>query len=186
MTNLQLKKGDMIIAPPTMLDLRFRKTAILITYNDLDGSLGLCLNRPTNHSLSRVVRELSLAREINFPLYWGGPVNPGTVWLLHSTEWQMDNTITVNDGWSITSNEQMFHAIADGDLPRYFRFFLGFASWNSDQLESELRGEPPWTQQSSWLILEQPDAETLIEMDTENIWDHCLDLSGRQAVNNWL
>jgi putative transcriptional regulator len=182
----RLRSGDILVAPPAMRDHRFRQTALLLTYHDLDGSLAICLNRPTTHSLDKISEEVGLDQQLNFPLYWGGPVNPGTVWMLHSTEWQIDNTVEVNQQWSLTSNEQMFWAAQEGDLPRYFRFFHGFCSWTSQQLDHELEGRPPWTHQSSWLTVEQPDAETLLEIPLEHVWQHCLTVSSQQAVSSWL
>lgn len=181
-----LEQGDIIVAPPTMSDLRFRRSSILITYHDADGSLGLCLNKPTSYKLDKISREIGLDVELNFPLYWGGPVSQGTIWMLHSTEWALENTLNINEGWSLTSNEQMFRAAADGDIPRYFRFFHGFCSWQSEQLDCELKGDPPWNHQSSWLIVDQPDAETLLETPVEELWKNCLEISGQQAVESWL
>lgn len=186
MTTKTLSGGDVITAPPTMQDLRFRRTSLLITYHDLDGSLALCLNRPTNHTLEKISSEIGLTQPLKFPLYWGGPVSQGTIWMLHSPDWGLENTVTVNDVWSLTSNEQMFWAAQNGDLPRYFRFFHGFCSWQAEQLDKELRGVPPWSHKSSWLIVDQPDAETMLEMPVEELWQHCLNLSGQQAVDSWL
>ena len=183
---VSLAQGDIIVAPPAMRDSRFRGSAILITYHDLDGSLGLCLNKPTSYTLDKITEEVGLDRPLNFPMYWGGPVNPGTIWMLHSPEWRLANTIDVNEGWSLTSNEQMFWAAQEADLPRYFRFFHGFCSWTSQQLDSELQGIEPWSHNSSWLTVEQPDAETLIEMPVEHLWQHCLTVSSHQAVSSWL
>lgn len=186
MNSVSIRAGDVIAAPPAMRDPRFRSTAILITYHDLDGSLGICLNKPTSYTLDKITEEVGLDRPLNFPIYWGGPVNPTTVWMLHSPEWRLENTIEVNDGWSVTSNEQMFWAAEEGDLPRYFRFFYGFCSWSSQQLINELQGQAPWTHQSSWLTVEQPEAEVLIEMPVEHVWQHCLTVSSQQAVSSWL
>ena len=186
MTVNSLAQGDVIVAPPTMRDPRFRRSALLITYHDLDGSLGLCVNQPTSHTLDKISSEVGLDVKLNFPLYWGGPVSPGTIWMLHSPEWQLGNTISINDQWNLTSNEQMFWSIQEGDMPQYFRFFHGFCSWSSQQLEHELKGDPPWTHNSSWLTVEQPDAETLLEMPLEEVWQHCVNLSGQQAVRSWL
>ena len=186
MTTKTLSGGDVITAPPTMQDLRFRRSSLLITYHDQDGSLALCLNKPTQHTLEKISSEVGLENPLKFPLYWGGPVSPGTVWMLHSSEWGLENTVLVNDSWSLTSNEQMFWTAQNGDLPRYFRFFHGFCSWQSEQLDRELRGDPPWNHKSSWLTVDQPDAETLLEMPVEELWQHCLNLSGQQAVDSWL
>lgn len=186
MTTKFLSGGDIITAPPTMQDLRFRKTSLLITYHDLDGSLAICLNKPTRNTLEKISKEIGLETPLNFPLYWGGPVSPGTIWMLHSPEWAIANTISVNDSWSLTSNEQMFWSAQEADLPRYFRFFHGFCSWQAEQLDNELKGKHPWDHKSSWLVVDQPDAETILETPVEDVWDYCVNLSSQQAVDSWL
>ena len=71
-------------------------------------------------------------------------------------------------------------------MPQYIPVIQVFSSWSSQQLEHELKGDPPWTHNSSWLTVEQPDAETLLEMPLEEVWQHCVNLSGQQAVRSWL
>lgn len=186
MTTKTLSAGDVIVAPPTMQDLRFRRSSLLLTYYDLDGALAICLNKPTSHTLEKISLEVGLDRPLNFPMYWGGPVNPGTIWMLHSTEWSIANTLNINNDWSLTSNEKMFWCAHEGDLPRYFRFFHGFCSWQPEQLDRELQGVPPWSHKSSWLTLDQPNAEMLLETPVDEIWQQCIELSGQQAVSNWL
>lgn len=180
------QKGDIIIAPPAMADLRFRKTAILITHHDEDGSIGLCINRPTRHNLQGVCQELDPSMNLNFPLYWGGPINPNSIWMLHDSLWTCANTVMLNDQWAVSSNERMFHEINEGNVPSFFRFFHGMASWQPSQLDCELNGEDPYTSASSWLLLEQPQSEELIEMPIENVWEYCLTLCSQQAVSSWL
>jgi len=185
---MHLELGDLLIAPPKMPDLRFKKSVIMLTQQHQGGWAGLTINKPTPHTLLDLAREvdLNLPGRMNFPLYWGGPVNTTTVWMLHSSEWSMMETIEINEHWSMTSDEKMFACVADGDYPRHFRFMFGLCAWAPEQLEAELRGSPPWHHSSSWLIARGPSPDWLFEQDPADLWSNSTELCGHQAVNAWL
>ena len=153
----RIEKGDLLIAPPNMSDSRFDKTVLLVTQSTNRGSLALCVNRPTSHSINSVLKEINIELAQDFNLYWGGPVGINTVWMLHHSDWKMDSTHRINADWSVTSNVGMFHHLADNDYPERFRIFFGQCSWGPGQLEGELLGDPPWRSQQSWLTLKTPD-----------------------------
>ena len=178
--------GSFLIAPPSMSDTRFSKTALLITHKNLSGTFALCLNKPTNHDISQIAIELGIPNSLQFPLFWGGPVNSGSIWMLHSPEWQCEYTMPVNENWSVTSNEAMFHYISDGDVPNYFRIAYGFCSWAPGQIDMELSGMPPFNKRSSWLVANNIKPEDIFEQHVNEVWDNCVAMSGQQAVDNWL
>lgn len=181
------KTSDLLIAPPQMPDLRFRKTVLMLTHeNAPTGPIALCLNKPTPHTLQEVIKDLDIDLNVNFPMYWGGPVAPGTIWMLHSMDWQINGTMSVGDGWGLTSSLEMFHCLADADTPRHFRLFFGFCSWAHGQLQAELKGSPPWSKQNSWLIAKNPGVEWLFDQPDELLWEHATEQSARQAVNSWI
>lgn len=178
--------GNILIAPPGMVDERFNHTVLLLTHNVAGGSFALCLNKLTPYTISDISKELKLDRELKFPLYWGGPVQQSSIWMLHSSDWHSKDTNVINDEWSVTSSEEMFYHIADGDTPNYFRFVHGFCSWGPGQLKSEIAGNPPWTPKSSWLVAENPGVEWLLECPENDLWQHATDLATHQAVDSWL
>lgn len=180
--------GDLLIAPPTIPDLRFRNTVLLMTHNDKSGSLALCLNKPTDYSVKDVFDKLSMEYEmnLNFPLYWGGPISPTTVWMLHDKEWSMEGTIEINNEWAMTSSMRMFTHLADGDFPKHFRLVYGFCSWEPEQLKAELSGRPPWSTRHSWLVAKNPGPAWLMEAPVDELWRLTTELSGHQAVDDWL
>lgn len=184
------RPGDLLISPANMVDPRFTKTVLLLTHNDDDGSFAFCLNRPSGYSIKDLLSEnedlSDLEINFNFPVYWGGPVNPQTLWLLHDTEWNMPKTIQVNRNWSMTSHVSMFHHIADGDIPKRFRIMFGYSGWGPNQLEAELEGHYPWKKQHSWLIAKNPDPEWLFDRPEDELWSQSIELSASQAVNEWL
>ena len=178
--------SDLLIAPPTIPDRRFNKSVIMLTHSLHGSTFGICVNRPTTHTLQDVLLETGIEANINFPIYWGGPMNPGTVWMLHSSEWSIQPTININEAWSMTSNIAMFHHLADGDYPQHFRIMFGFCSWARDQLRAELKGMPPWTHNHSWLVAENPGPEWLFEQPVDDLWREATELCSHQAIDSWL
>ena len=179
-------QGGLLIAPPGLPDPRFKKTVMLITRNNKAGSLALCVNRITQYTVKDVLADTGLNLDLNIPLYWGGPVDVTSIWMLHSSEWQLDSTMHINDDWSITSNISMFHHISDLDTPKYFRLMFGQASWAPGQLTAELRGMPPWNPNHSWLLADEITPEWLFEQPEDSLWVNCTEMSGLQAVSHWL
>jgi len=177
--------GSILIAPPTITDSRFAKTVLLVTHNNSSGTFALCLNRPTKHTMEALSRDLELDKELPFQIHWGGPVNNGSIWMVHDKEWEIDNTLYVDEKWRVTSNESMFHHLADGDAPRQFRMLAGFASWMPEQLNMELKGIAPFTKTNSWLFVNKVDPEWVFNTPIDELWDDAIALAGSQAVESW-
>ena len=178
--------GSILIAPPNMTDGRFRKSVLLVTHNNSSGTFALCLNRPTNHTLESLCRDLKLDSELPFPLHWGGPVQNSSIWMIHDQSWEIEHTLYVDENWRVTSNEAMFHHLADGDAPRQFRILAGFASWMPEQLKMEMGGVAPFTKSNSWLFVNKVDPEWVFDTPIDEMWDDAIALAGTQAVESWL
>lgn len=182
----RVRAGDLLIAPTNMPDSRFRKSVIMLTHDTANGSFGLCLNKPSEHLVTDIIQEIVPDMVLDVPLYWGGPVHPTTIWMLHDSDWETEYTIRVNDHWSITSNESMFHHMADHDYPKHFRIFFGYCNWAPMQLRKELDGVPPWNVNNSWLIARDPDKDWLMDLAEDELWASAASLSGTQAVAQWM
>jgi len=183
---IRLNVGDLLIAPPHMTDARFSKSVLLLTHHTEGGSFAVCLNRLTNYTILDISKELELDKELNFPLFWGGPVQQSSIWMLHSPDWANQHTMEINSDWCLTSDQGMFHSIADGDTPHYFRFLHGFCSWAPRQLEKEIEGKPPWSSNSSWLVANNPGIGSMFECPEENLWEYTTDVCQMQAVDSWI
>jgi putative transcriptional regulator len=181
-----LNPGDLLVAPPTIVDSRFEKTVLMLTHSTEAGSLAICLNKATDHKINDVLKEINIQLENNIPLYWGGPVSNSTIWMLHSKDWQIETTMDVNEHWSMTSHVSMFHHLADGDYPNKYRVFFGQSSWGPGQLRGELEGDPPWSKNHSWLVVKQPDPNWMFTTNTKNLWIESTTLCGEQTVESWL
>lgn len=180
---------DLLIAPPSIPDARFRNSVIMLTHTTDQGSFGLCVNRPLEHTIQDLMLtvDVIIDPEVNWPLYWGGPVSPTTVWMLHSSDWYLEEaTQEIDHQWSMTSNIRMFELLAQGDIPQQFRIVCGYCAWAADQLERELEGLDPWQSKHSWLVANNLGPEWLFEQPVEELWSNSTTVSAHQAVASWL
>ena len=181
-----LAPGDLVIAPPECPDPRFRKTVIMITEHGDQGTMGICLNRATERTVASIVEPTGITLGWDDAVYWGGPVQPHTVWILHDSGWTTEHSLTVDADWGMTSNIDMFEKMALDQLPQRSRVFSGVVGWQPDQLRAEIQGLDPWRQEHSWLILNDPNPEWLLAIDSQELWGHCLQQCSLQTVSHWL
>ena len=172
---------DLLIAVPRIQDERFLRSVILLVSNDLsDGSIGLCLNRPTRARLGDL--DIPKTENIaNLPIYWGGPCEPTTLWMLHSPDWSIDDTYELTPEWSMTSSWAMFEHLDAWNFPRAARMFAGFCQWAPGQLSWEVSGEP-----GQWLTAESLAPDIMFDADESAMWLTAAQASADQAVQSWL
>lgn len=185
---MQISSGDLLVAPAMAADYRFARAVIMVTHASIQGSYGLVLNRLGDLNVKELVQDHSLrdAPLLDIPIYWGGPVQSNTIWMLHAAEWSVPATMEINADWSLTSHSDMFQAQAAGEGPEWYRVFHGFSGWRPGQLERELGGLPPYSAQHSWLTIKQPPAEWLQDQPPETLWLDSVALAAHQAVDHWL
>ena len=92
----------------------------------------------------------------------GGPVEPSVVFILHTPDWEGQDSIAVADRWVLSATLDILKAIAEGKGPTRWIAALGYAGWGPDQLESEM-GRHGW-------FVTPGDAHLLFECDVESRW----------------
>ncbi len=138
--------GRLLVATGNMADPRFRNTVIYMVEHNAGGAMGLIVNLPFGRiPLARLFEKLGLAPPeaggaagSEIEVFYGGPVEPGRSFLLHSTEVVVAGSIVVGDGVAMTAEAEMLHKIARGEGPARSLFALGYSGWGPRQLESEL------------------------------------------------
>ncbi|HVP83242.1 MAG TPA: YqgE/AlgH family protein [Rhizomicrobium sp.] len=137
-------EGKLLIALPGMPDPRFEKSVIFICAHSDEGAMGLIINKAVE-GLS--FREMMERLKINVsettpdtPILFGGPVQTGRGFVLHSGEFESrDSTMPVTEEISLTATLDILRAIANGTGPEKSLFALGYAGWDSGQIEDEIR-----------------------------------------------
>lgn len=144
-------KGQLLVAMPQMLDERFAKTVIFVCAHTEDGAMGLVVNKIIeNVDFPDLLKQLDLEPSIkgnNLQVHFGGPVESGRGFVLHSADYIQDATLVINDQIALTATTDVLRDIADGDGPQHSLLALGYAGWGPGQLDAEL-------QANGWLSLE--------------------------------
>lgn len=136
--------GQMLIAAPGLLDPRFDHTVILmVRHNATDGALGIVINRPIGEqslkSVLAAIGEKDDGATGNLRIYYGGPVQSEIGFVIHSTDYKRDQTISIGDFAAMTSSREIMRDIASGHGPQKTLVAFGYAGWSPGQLENELQ-----------------------------------------------
>ncbi len=166
--------GQLLIAMPAMHDPRFSKAVIYICVHDTDGAMGLVVNQLVNElTFPQLLQQLeikSCENIQNIRIHFGGPVEVGRGFVLHSNEYAQKDTIIVDNYISLTPTIDILRDIAEGNGPRQAILALGYAGWGPGQLEHELT-------QNAWLNV-TADEPLLFDIDLESKWKRSIEKLG--------
>lgn len=161
-------KDHFLIAMPTMADPHFTHSVIYICEHSPEGAMGLIVNLPLSISLGDVLSNMNIATDdeniTHVPVLAGGPIQQERGFVLHrpmsGEKWESSMSLT--QGITITTSKDILHAIANHKGPKDMIVALGYAGWESGQLEREIA-------QNSWLC-GPADPQVLFDVAPENRW----------------
>lgn len=175
MSNLNLKKGLLLIAEPSIIgNMSFNRSIILIADHNSKGSIGFILNKPLDLTLQDLFPEI----EINFELYNGGPVEQDNLYYIHKIPDLIPNSIEISDGLYWGGNfQKVIELIKNNKLnPFDIRFFLGYSGWGNNQLNYELRS-------NTWILSKNIYNNQIIEKVNNSFWkEQMLELGGDYTI----
>lgn len=161
--------GKLLIAMPGIGDPRFDRSVILVCEHGADGTMGLILNKPSDEiTLADLTAQLELGTpERDGPVHFGGPVEMGRGFVLHSGEYVSGiSSHVIIEGVRLSSSTDVLSDIAKGVGPERAIVALGYAGWGAGQLESEMLA-------NGWLTGEA-DAGFVLEAGGEDMWTAAL------------
>ena len=163
--------GQLLVAMPQMGDPRFARSVIyLCTHSGDAGAMGLVIDKVLG---SLTLAELFVQLEIesdpgakNQRVHFGGPVEPGRGFVLHTADYREEATLPVTGNIAITATLDIMRAIGRGRGPRHSLFALGYAGWAPGQLDAEI-------QANGWLSV-AADETILFGPDQDGKWQRAL------------
>lgn len=137
-------EGQILIAMPSIGDPRFERSLVFVCAHSEQGAMGFVVNKLIEQvTLPELLRQLEIRSDrvpADTPVYFGGPVEVGRGFVLHSDDYVLDNvTLPLGPGLCLTASIEILQAIAEGGGPEHRLFVLGYAGWAPGQLESELQ-----------------------------------------------
>ena len=163
-------KGHFLMAMPGLLDPNFSKTVTCIAELTPAGALGFVINRMhPKLTASLIFDELTMDFDPSVgraPIYIGGPVHVGEVFILHGPPFDWEGCLQITPGVALSNTMAILEAISRREGPESFLIILGCAGWGPGQLESEL-------QQNAWLTTPVTE-ELLFVHPVETRWEEAL------------
>ena len=170
----QYLSGQLLIAMPGMKDPRFAKTVIYMCAHSADGAMGLVVNKVLDtlsfpDLLEQLGLECSGAGE-RIDVHFGGPVESGRGFVLHTSDYTQDATLVVDGGVGLTATVDILKAIAAGSGPKRCFLALGYSGWGPGQLDQEIM-------KNGWLNV-SPDDDLVFGPDLDGKWEQAMDKIG--------
>lgn len=173
-------RGKCLIARPSINDPLFKKSVVFVYEHSAVGTVGLIINkvmpgRSTHEILQSKNMNPTLAPEA---LYTGGPVNERAVVLLHTGEWHSNNTMMINQNFSVTSDDVMVYRYSQGDVPKGYRWCVGASIWHPTQLKNEIAA-------NHWLIADLT-ANLIFDYTGREQWDTAVELCAKMTIDRYI
>ena len=165
---------------PTMRDPRFIRSVVYICAHNADGALGLIINKKMNSpSFSEILEQLEISavpdkKNKIKDVYFGGPVETGRGFILHSSEYNSSDTLVVDNEIGMTASLGIIKELAAGTGPHNSLVALGYAGWGAGQLDNEMR-------ENAWLSVD-PDLDLIFNEVVDVKWDKALEKVGVNAA----
>ncbi len=158
--------GQLLVAMPGLSDPRFAKSVIYMCAHNAEGAMGLVLNKQIESlTFPDLLTQLgieSASGGIPIRVHFGGPVEAGRGFVLHSADYVQDATMLVDNAVALTATIDILKAIAQGAGPKQRLLALGYSGWGAGQLDAEIKA-------NGWLNVPADD-ELVFGGDLEGKW----------------
>ena len=104
--------NQFLIAMPSLHNTLFEKSIILLCEHNDKGSMGLIINKPmiaSNEDKSLFIDTIFDNAKIDSKIYFGGPVDLNTFFVLHDANYLTKETLNISDTISLTSNKKIIN-----------------------------------------------------------------------------
>lgn len=169
LNKLNPKKGRLLIAEPFMDDSYFKRSVVLLTEHNENGSFGFMLNKPIDLKISDVMKDFP---PFDAPIFMGGPVQPDSLFYIHTQGKFIEGSVKVCDNLYWSGNfDQLKQLIIDQLIfPNEIKFFIGYSGWDYQQLMDEIKDE-------SWIISDV-NSNDINELNDVDLWKKTLQKMG--------
>jgi len=163
--------GQLLIAMPQMADPRFVRSVIyLCVHSDDAGAMGLVINKLLGSlTMGELFAQLDIEQSAvaNLrPVHFGGPVEAGRGFVLHTADYREKTTLHVDGNIAVTATLEILRVIGKDQGPRRSIIALGYAGWAPGQLDAEI-------QANGWLSVAADD-DIVFASDQDGKWNRAL------------
>jgi putative transcriptional regulator len=162
--------GQLLVAMPQMRDPRFARSVIYMCAHNAEGAMGLVVNRRVGSiTFEDLLQQLGIGpsrRNDEIRVHFGGPVEQGRGFVLHSADYSQVGTMQVDGAVALTATLDILKEMAAGGGPRRSLLALGYAGWGPGQLDAEI-------QANGWLSV-AADESLVFDADIDHKWERAI------------
>ena len=138
-------RAILLIAGEDLHDSDFEDSVLLVMNNLAPAPVGIIINRPMSIPVSHLFPNLKRLAQVRDKVYFGGPVDFGSVWFLFRAATPPEHAIQACDGVYLSADRELLLQLLGRKRPMDgLRIFLGHAGWAPGQLEAEIERHD-WT-----------------------------------------
>lgn len=161
-SRLQPSLGRLLISEPFLMDPNFKRSVILVTDQNEEGTIGFILNQCSTLLLKDVVPGMG---EASFPVYFGGPVETDTIHFIHRCPDQIMDGQEIIKGIYWGGNFESLKVLVNNNSIKEedIKFFIGYSGWGKEQLKKEMK-------ENTWIVSDEFHADVVFSGNEENLW----------------
>jgi putative transcriptional regulator len=153
----------LIVARDDLPDSNFSDSLVLVMNNLGPGPVGIIINRPMPIPVSRLFPDIERLAQVRDKVYFGGPIDFGSVWFLFRAATPPEHAIQACDGVYLSADRELLLQLLGRKTPMdSLRIFLGHAGWAPGQLEAEIERHD-WTSKRA-------EMEAIFSRKSEHPW----------------
>ena len=172
------RTGKFLVSSPTLKGF-FNNTVVFIFEETPAGATGLVINRMSGKYLSDLLQQHGINYPNNIdPIHIGGPVNPMSIMMMHTEDFVSSNTLFLDKGVNISSDDLMFEKLVSQQRPDAFKICAGLTQWSPGQLEKEIKVD------KAWLVTDLP--RLIWDTKAGSVWQASMDHISKSMFDQYI
>jgi len=172
---LNTLKNHLLIAMPSLTDPYFKHSVVYLCEHDEQGAMGFIINFPVKLTLQELLKNVQTISyqpdpPLLEPVFLGGPLALERGFVLHSPVSDNSQSTRLNEQLMMSNSNAILSTLGTENAPEKYMVTLGYASWDSGQLEQEIKD-------NQWLTIESEN-EIIFNTPIEKRWSESLQRLG--------
>jgi len=164
-------KNHFLIAMPCLTDPYFKHSVVYICEHDEKGAMGFIINFPVRLTLQDLLKNVETISHqpeppLLEPVFLGGPLELERGFVLHSPLADNSQSTKLNEQLMMSNSNAILSTLGTEKAPEKYMVTLGYASWDSGQLEQEIKD-------NHWLTIKSEN-DIIFNIPAELRWKESL------------
>jgi putative transcriptional regulator len=163
-------EGCVLLSDPFTQDPYFSRSAILLCRHNKKETFGFVLTNYIEIDLHKLDENMP---EIITKISFGGPVEKDNLFYIHTFGKEIEGAEKIMDTLYFGGDYEMLFELIKAEPKRIneVRFFIGYAGWDFDQLNNEMKDH-------SWIAVTNISEKEILSTSSDHFWKDCMTKQG--------